>query len=72
MRQNPQETADLVTFAEEIFNGKLHFLCSVEAATSKCFTAWNFINKGQLFYLIFVFSKSTIEALEKGVNYVQS
>ena len=24
-----QETADLVTFTEEIFNGKLHFLCSV-------------------------------------------
>ena len=30
MRPNPQETgdlmADLVTFTEEIFNGKLHFL----------------------------------------------
>ena len=25
----PQETADLVTFAEEILNGKLHFLRSV-------------------------------------------
>ena len=25
---NPQETADLVTFTEEIFNGKLHFLYS--------------------------------------------
>ena len=24
-----QETADLVTFTEEIVNGKLHFLCSV-------------------------------------------
>ena len=23
---NPQEVADLVTFAEEIFNGKLYFL----------------------------------------------
>ena len=23
-----QESADLVTFTEEIFNGKLHFLCS--------------------------------------------
>ena len=29
MRPNPQETADLVTFTEEIFNGKLHFLCGV-------------------------------------------
>ena len=24
-----RETADLVTFTEEILNGKLHFLCSV-------------------------------------------
>ena len=24
-----QESADLVTFTEEILNGKLHFLCSV-------------------------------------------
>ena len=29
MRPNPQFLADLVTFTEEIFNGKLHFLCSV-------------------------------------------
>ena len=28
MWQNPQETPDLVTFTEEIFNWKLHFLCS--------------------------------------------
>ena len=28
MSPNPQETADLVTFTEEILNGKLHFLCS--------------------------------------------
>ena len=27
MRPKPQETADLVTFTEEIRNGKLHFLC---------------------------------------------
>ena len=24
---NPQETAELVTFTEEIFNAKVHFLC---------------------------------------------
>ena len=30
MRPNPQETADLVTFTEDIVNGKLHFLCSVK------------------------------------------
>ena len=29
MLPNPQETSDLVTFTEEILNGKLHFLCSV-------------------------------------------
>ena len=28
MLPNLQETADLVTFTEEILNGKLHFLCS--------------------------------------------
>ena len=26
MRPNPQENADLVTFTEEILNGKLHFI----------------------------------------------
>ena len=29
---NPQETADLVTFTEQILNGKLHFLYSVNLA----------------------------------------
>ena len=29
MRPNSQESADLVTFTEEIFEGKLYFLCSV-------------------------------------------
>ena len=29
MLPNLQETADLVTFTEKIFHGKLHFLCSV-------------------------------------------
>ena len=28
MWPNPQETVVLVTFPEEILNGKLHFLCS--------------------------------------------
>ena len=30
MRPNLQETAALITFTEEILNGKLHFLCSVD------------------------------------------
>ena len=29
MWPNPQETADLVTFTEEILNGKLHFFFAV-------------------------------------------
>ena len=28
MWPDPQSPADLVTFTEEILNGKLHFLCS--------------------------------------------
>ena len=28
-----QKTADLVTFTEEILNGKLHFLCSIKNIT---------------------------------------
>ena len=30
MWPNPQFPADLVTFTVEIFNGKLHFLCSAK------------------------------------------
>ena len=30
MQPNPQFSADLVTFTEEILNGKLQILCSVE------------------------------------------
>ena len=30
MLLNLQESADLVTFTEEILNGKLHFVCHVE------------------------------------------
>ena len=30
MWPNPQETADMVKFTEEILNRKLHFLCSVQ------------------------------------------
>ena len=31
MWPNHQETVNLVTFTEEILNGKLHFLCSVNS-----------------------------------------
>ena len=36
MWPNPQKTADLVTFTEEILNGKLHFLRSVVNETKIC------------------------------------
>ena len=32
MWPNPLETADLVTFTEEILNGKLHVLCNAAFA----------------------------------------
>ena len=35
MWPNPQETADFVTFTEEILNGKLHFLCSESYTNSE-------------------------------------
>ena len=35
MGPNPQETTDLVTFTEEILNGKFHFLCSVCRTANK-------------------------------------
>ena len=38
MWPNPQETADLVTCTEEILNGKLHFLCSVNINNLACKT----------------------------------
>ena len=28
MWPDPQETVDLVTFTEELINGKVHFLCT--------------------------------------------
>ena len=39
MRPNPQETVDLVTFPEEILNGKVQFLCSVSQPTETRFAA---------------------------------
>ena len=36
MLPNPQETADMITFTEEILNKKLHFLCSLRYCNIKC------------------------------------
>ena len=38
MGPNPQFPADLVTFTEEIHNGKLHILCSVCTAVDKYYS----------------------------------
>ena len=42
---NPRETADLVTFAEEILNGKLCFLCSESCSESPIFFQINRVHR---------------------------
>ena len=37
MKFSIQDTEDLVTFTEEIYNGKLHFLCSVDKYKDRTF-----------------------------------
>ena len=48
MWPNPQETADLVTFAEEILSGKLHFLSSVSYKSDLVFNCWLFLLTSQV------------------------
>ena len=47
---SPQFPADLVTFTEDILNGKLHFLCSVWINGNNTFRKihWNSILEGRL------------------------
>ena len=52
MWPNPQETADLVTFTEEIFNGKLHFFAAVYSVWS------NYISVDEV-WIIQMFLKNT-------------
>ena len=40
MRPNPKFPTDLVTFTEEILNGKIHFLCSVLVALRVTSFSW--------------------------------
>ena len=40
MRPNPWFPADLVTFTEEILNGKLHFLCSERQIRAGDISKW--------------------------------
>ena len=51
MWPNPQETADLVTFTEEILNGKFYYLCSGYDTAKKgqaSFTAGTIIKNSHL------------------------
>ena len=43
MRPNSQETAELVTYTEEILNRILHFLCNVITAANSM-NEWELIN----------------------------
>ena len=49
MLPNPQETADLIIFTEEIFNGKLHFLCTTSIVIILQESAWNFFWDKEIF-----------------------
>ena len=49
MWPKPQETANLVTFTEEILNGKVHFLCSATWLVVKGNCAKTTTNPAELF-----------------------
>ena len=49
MWPNPPFPADLVTFTEEILNGKLHFLCSKTLIVKRSF--WDKFQFGIRFYI---------------------
>ena len=55
MWPNPQETANLVPFPEEIFDGKPHFLCS--RAGQKTFWEENYVSK-EIFKSKYIFFSS--------------
>ena len=54
MWPNPQFSADLVKFTEEILNGRLHFLCSDPKASPIFLINWN-ICSSLWFYLFIMF-----------------
>ena len=68
MWPNPQETAELATFIEEIFNGKLHFLCIVVELSLSDFTNACDYSYGKASYLCLVDENGRIHcgyAIEK-------
>ena len=48
MLPNPQQTADLVTFTEEILNGKLLFFARCEITVATCYTFFHRISLGDV------------------------
>ena len=56
MWSNPQFPVDLVTFTEEILNGKLHFLCCDTWTLNRSFT-------------VYTKTKFNKEAIDTVVNY---
>ena len=64
---------DLVTFTEEILNGKLHFLYSTAYIVHHAYSCENpTVFRLKKVQLTFTWSNSTIYAQEKGMKYVQS
>ena len=55
MWTHPQEAADLITFTEEILNGKLHFLfqCQIDRGHFLRLSSWTkMIAEAQLFFTV--------------------
>ena len=57
-----QKTADLVTFTEEILNGKLHFLCSVISLKKR--DSLKLVNN--MLQIIVLFAKITLQLPKAG------
>ena len=71
MWPNTQFPADLVTFTEEILNGKLYFLCSVNV-----YLGTTMVSARRYFGIstttAITCSKLTVQTQEQAVKYVQS
>ena len=78
MWPNPQDTADLVTFTEEIINRKLHFLCSLHKTLMyqpRSLTPWLRLKRRKLnvlgvFWTSYVRSSYVLYAEGTGFSYM--
>ena len=59
MKFSIKETADLVTFTEEILNGKLHFLCS-DCVSRLCVLCDKFTPCNVQSFFCFFFKKGVV------------